>query len=133
MRRMVLFLWIVTLGSMLAARVATAAPPSAPGPVAAVSGGVTEEERERLNAMAQDFNLKIVMATRSGAYLADVAVVVRDEAGKPVLETRADGPWVLARLPAGRYSVEGSANGAAVRKTVAVGAAQARVDLRWED
>jgi len=122
------------LGALPVGREAVAATPSqAQVPVAAVSGGVTEEERDRLNALAQDYNLKIVMATRSGAYLADVAVAVRDESGRPVLETRADGPWVLARLPAGRYSIEGSANGATVRKTVAVGPAQTRVDLRWED
>ena len=131
MQRTILILSIAVLAG---ARVALAAPaPQAQGPVAAVSGGVTEEERDQLAAIARDYNLKVVLATRSGAYLADVAVVVRDASGNPVLGTKADGPWVLARLPAGRYSVEGSANGATVRKSVAVGAGQTRVDLRWED
>ena len=134
MRRVILVLSIAALGALPGARVAMSAPlPPAQAPIAAVSGGVTEEERERLTAMAPDYNLKIVLATRSGAYLADVAVAVRDGSGQPVLDTKADGPWVLVRLPAGRYSIEGSANGATVRKTVAVGAAQTRVDLRWED
>jgi hypothetical protein len=126
---------IATFGALAGARAATL-PSALPAqaPIAAVSGGVTEEERERMSAMAGDYNLKIVLATRSGAYLADVAVVVRDGSGQPVLAAKAEGPWVLARLPAGRYSIEGSTNGTTVRKAVAVGGgAQARVDLRWDD
>ena len=133
MQRAILLLSLATFGALAGVPIATAAPlPQAQAPMA-ISGGVTEEERERLSAMVQEYNLKVVLATRSGAYLADVAIVVRDGSGQPVVDAKADGPWVLARLPAGRYSIEGSANGTTVRKSVTLGAAQTRVDLRWDD
>jgi len=97
------------------------------------SGGVSEEDRDRLTAMAQSFNVKLVLATKSGAYLSDVRLVFRDPSGRPVLDAVAEGPWFLARLPAGRYAVEATANGAAVRKAFVAGPRQTRVDLRWDD
>ncbi len=76
------------------------------GAVRWLSGGITDEERAELILLLPDHNVRIVTAAAgSGAYLADVSLVVRTAGGAPVIETRLDGPWLLARLPPGRYQL----------------------------
>lgn len=82
---------------------------NAPG-VTVRSGGVSVDEFAELNRRASDYQLKLVLAAKhSGAYLADVDVVVRSLPSRTVvLEHRSEGPLVLAELPAGRYEVTAS-------------------------
>lgn len=103
-----------------------------PGGVSYVSGGVGTDSIDRLNSLAGDFNLKLVFALTSGSYVSDVKVAIADAAGKTLLDTTSDGPWLLARLPAGNYQVVATLSGNAVRRQVAVGSAKLRtVDFRW--
>lgn len=106
------------------------------GNISYVSGGVSEEGRDSLQAVAQaqGFNLKLVLATRSGAYLSDVGIVIKDRRGQRMLDAKSDGPWFYAKVPNGTYEVAASANGATVRKLVTIGTrSQNRVDFRWDD
>ena len=126
-----------TLIALMALVASTPAPSAAqdrrPADVAYASGGVSEESRDNLNAIAGDFNLKVVMATKTGEYLADVDVAITDDRGRRMVAAVADGPWFFARLPPGRYTIAASANGAMQQKSVTVGTRQTRVDLRWEE
>ena len=45
---------------------------------------------------------------------------IEDATGRPVLDTVTDGPWLLARVPAGRYTIHTDQSDAAT--TVNVGA-----------
>jgi hypothetical protein len=128
------------LAAMLLGSALFAAPASAQsdavvrtaGSVSYVSGGVGTDSIERLNSLARDFNLKLVFALSSGAYVSDVGVVVADAAGKTVLDTTSEGPWLLARLPAGNYQIVATFSGNPVKRQVAVGAATLNtVDFRW--
>ena len=102
------------------------------GGVSYVSGGVGTDSIDRLSALAGDFNLKLVFALNSGSYVSDVGVVIADAAGKTLLDATSDGPWFLARLPAGNYQIVATFAGRAVKRQVAVGAARLRtVDFRW--
>jgi hypothetical protein len=85
---------------------AAAGAANAPG-VAVQSGGVSVDEFAELNRRASDYQLKLILAAKhSGAYLADVDIVVRAlPARTVVLEHRSQGPLVLAQLPPGRYEV----------------------------
>ena len=104
------------------------------GAISYLSGGVSEEARESLQAMGRDFNLKLILATKTGAYLSDVGVVISTPAGQSVLDVKAEGPWFYAKLPPGNYVVEAIANGTAVRKNVTIGAqAINQVDFRWDE
>ena len=97
-----------------------------------VSGGAGTEEIDQLRSIEKDFNLKMVFALTSGAYLAEVNVTIVDAANKVVLDTLAEGPWFLARLPAGTYQVNASYRTNVEHRTVAVGAATlSTVDFRW--
>ena len=102
------------------------------GGVTYVSGGVGEDSIDRLRSLSGDFNLKLVFAMKSGEYLSGVGVVIADSAGKTLLDTTSEGPWFLARLPAGNYQVVATSGGHAVKRQIAVGAAKLRtVDFRW--
>lgn len=70
-----------------------------------VSGGVGLESRAAMEAMAKDYNVKLVFALESGEYVAGVRVDIRGASGAKLLEAVADGPWLMARLPAGEYTI----------------------------
>lgn len=103
-----------------------------PGGVPYVSGGVGTESIDQLNSLAGQFNLKLVFAMKSGAYVSDVEVVIADAAGKPMVNATSDGPWFLVKLPAGNYRIVATFSGNTVSRQAAVGPARLRtVDFRW--
>ncbi len=88
--------------------------------IAYLTGGVSLEERDAIRERANDYNLWIWLArTGSGYFLAGVKVSIEDARGQPVLETVTDGPWLLARVPPGRYTIRADQGDAAT--TVSVG------------
>jgi len=56
------------------------------------------------------YPVKLVFADPSGANLAQVNLSVT-QGGKPLVETVCDAPWLLMKLPAGRYDVVASVPG----------------------
>lgn len=101
--------WAVAAAAGITFATATAtatAAINAPG-VVVRSGGTDVDEFAELNRQASDYQLKLILAAKhSGAYLADVDVVVRALPSREVvLEHRSEGPLVLAQLPPGRYEV----------------------------
>ena len=102
------------------------------GGLSYVSGGVGTTSIERLNSVASDFNLKFVFALKSGDYVSDVKVTIADAAGKMLMDAASEGPWFMARLPAGNYHVVATFAGNAEKRTIAVGAQKlSTVDFRW--
>jgi hypothetical protein len=102
------------------------------GNVAYVSGGVGTTSIDRLNALAGDFNLKLVFALKSGDYVSDVRVNIADATGTALLDTTSDGPWFFTKLPAGNYQIVATFAGNAEKRTIAVGSEKLKtVDFRW--
>ena len=102
------------------------------GAVSYVSGGVGTDSIARLNALAGDFNLKLVFALKSGEYVSGVRVAIADAAGKALLNVTSEGPWFLTKLPVGNYQVVATFAGNAVRRQIDLGAAKMRtIDFRW--
>lgn len=91
------------------------------GQIEFMSGGVGEDELAGMRALALDYNLKIVTATPSGAYLAGLDLAVTDAGGSLVLSTSTRGPLFYARLPEGRYVVKISAGSQVQERAVQVG------------
>ena len=97
-----------------------------------MSGGIGQGERAQFLAAAPTFNLKLVFAERTGSYLADVSVVITDRKGRKVLDLPAEGPLVLAKLPAGDYRVAVAANGhEQVRNMTVPATGQRAMVFRW--
>lgn len=102
-----------------------------PGGVSYVSGGIGEDSAAELKAREKEFNLKLIFTLIEGNYLADVGVRVTDAAGKTVVEHVADGPFFLAKLPAGTYTVTASYGGKTQTRQVKVGSGLRTEYLRW--
>jgi len=70
-----------------------------------VAGGVGLEESERLKQMADKYTLQLIVASRSGAYLADTKVTIIGANSQKVLDLALDAPWLLVDLAPGSYKV----------------------------
>jgi hypothetical protein len=90
---------------------ATLSPAIAAEPVSFRSGGSSSEDFNALDRVESGYTFKLLMAAKgSGAYLADVSVRVTSlPAGELMLDTRTEGPLLLAALPPGRYEVTATA------------------------
>ena len=102
------------------------------GNVTYVSGGVGLESLDQLSSIYRDFNLKLVFALNSGAYLSGVQVAIVDRKGQTVVDTTSDGPWFMAKLPVGNYQVIATVAGKAEKRQVSVGTSGLKtINLRW--
>lgn len=97
-----------------------------------LSGGIGVSGREELTEVQDQYSLKLVFAYTTGAFLANVAVEIADARGESLLNTVASGPWMLVKLPPGRYRVTATVADV-VRSAEAEVPAQGlrEVDLRW--
>ncbi|HTO48311.1 MAG TPA: carboxypeptidase regulatory-like domain-containing protein [Burkholderiales bacterium] len=105
------------------------------GEVQFVTGGVGEDEAESMRAAQAKFPLALEFvrrATPRDEYLADVEVSVLDRRGRSVLDAQADGPFLLAKLPAGDYTVKATYAGHTLdRKVHVTDHASARAVFVW--
>ena len=70
-----------------------------------LTGGVSTEEREVLDASGNAYNVQLTFAEKSGAYLSDVNLVLTDAKGREIIAIRTNGPLFYIQLPEGRYGV----------------------------
>lgn len=104
------------------------------GPVPFVSGGVGEEERQEIEKLSPGYSLELLFATKGSPnqYLADVKVQITDKDGKIVLDAVTQGPFLLAKMPPGRYSVSADNDGTIKRQRIQItGAKPHRVVFLW--
>jgi hypothetical protein len=109
-----------------------------------LSGGIGLDESEAMKAAAPRYSLELVFSASAGktaagagasaAYLADIHVKITDSAGKTVIDTVSQGPYLLANLPAGNYQVEASSGGAVkTQKTAVKKGGHQRLVFSWAD
>ena len=90
--------------------------------IAYVTGGVGLEERQAMQELAPQYNVKLTFADKgTGAYRSGVAVQVRDMQGNVHIETDQAGPLLYAQLPPGRYRITANADGQQQQRTISVG------------
>jgi hypothetical protein len=97
-----------------------------------MSGGVGMDEREEMEAMAKEFNVKAIFAEASGDYLANVMVTIAKASGEKVVDLTSDGPWLLAKLPPGQYSITAVYKGTAETQTIDAGQGLKSVLFVWK-
>lgn len=86
-----------------------------------VTGGIGLDESEHLKAVSRDFSLSVLVATKSGAYLADTHITVTDAQGQTVLDAQSAGPYLLVDLARGVYKVEATYLGEKRQQRVSIG------------
>jgi len=93
------------------------------GPVTYLSGGVGLDESQAIKQAMPDYPLVLEFSGKTqygNEYLAAVPVTIVDAHDKTVLQTAANGPFLLARLPAGRYTVAATYQDKTERRTIDV-------------
>lgn len=91
------------------------------GSVTYISGGADLDEAQAIKLLAPQYSLRVLMADRSGSYDVASQFVVRQQ-GQVVAEIDNAGPWVLMKVPPGRYTVETHfENGRTQQRQVTVG------------
>ena len=117
----------VLVGACAFGSVASAAPalPDAQhyGSIEYIVGGIGHDESEAIEHASAQWPLSVEFAEKDGAhsdFVADVHVVVRDAKGKAVLKTDSAGPFLLARLAPGHYTVHASLGGKLLEQAIDV-------------
>ena len=93
------------------------------GNISFVSGGVGEDEAAALKRAAARFPLQLQFVQKAwprDEFLADVKVRIRDRSKTVLLDTVSQGPFLLAKLPAGTYQLEAEHEGVVKRQTVVI-------------
>lgn len=101
---------LLALAALLAATLAvnaSAAPTAITKGVATyISGGIGQDESSLIQQEAKNYPLElefVIKASPKDEYAADVGVKVTDASNNVVLDAVSNGPFFLAKLPAGNY------------------------------
>ena len=93
------------------------------GKITYMSGGIGQSQSQAMRREASKFPLELLFVSRRGKhddYLADMPVTIRDAKNHTMFRGRSDGPYFLAKLPAGRYTVVSENHGRRVTRRVTV-------------
>jgi len=106
------------------------------GSVAYLSGGIGLDESSAIKQAASRYPLELEFvrkATGRDEYVSDVKVTIKDQAGKSVLETVSGGPFLLARLPTGQFTVSAERGGEVKQRVVNIRPdGHERVMFEWQ-
>ena len=105
------------------------------GAVTFVSGGVGEDEVQEIKKLSPAYPLELLFVTKGNPqeYLADVKVQIKDKDGRIVLDAVSQGPFLLAKIPPGKYTISADHDGTVKRQIVQVaGAKTRRVVFVWD-
>lgn len=76
-----------------------------------LSGGVSSDEREVMEERGKTYNLKLIFAAKTGEYLSNVILTIREAKGGEIITITTNGPWFYAQLPSANYSITATFNG----------------------
>lgn len=124
------------LGSAAQAQSDAALPPvQKSGAVEYLSGGIGLDESAAIKSASRHWPLSLVFSVQAAGkaeFASDVKLEIRDAKGAAVLETTASGPFLLAKLPPGSYSLRATLAGKTLERKVQVKAGcSAQVELVW--
>lgn len=97
--------------------------PITTGNVTYVSGGIGSDEAQSMRAIAKNYPLEIVFVQRYGQqeeFLAEVNVQIKGYHQDVILDIKTEGPYLLAKLPQGKYRVVAEHNGVVKQQWVQI-------------
>lgn len=128
---------IATVSTALASNVPLP-PEKVQGEVAYLSGGIGKDEARAILAAAKDYSLALEFAVATRAkhrskaeYTAAVPVTIMGLYGKVALSAKSEGPFMLVRLPVGRYLISAERHGKVERRHVWVTGEPRLVVFEW--
>ena len=106
------------------------------GAISYLSGGIGQNEADAIKRVAKQYPLELdflLKAKPKDEYLANVKVLVMDVHDKKVLDATSDGPFLIAKLPEGKYTVTANYDGKIEHRTVQITAhAHQRIVFEWK-
>ena len=110
-------------GPALSTDMSSLPPVQVQGVVSYITGGIGDDEAAAFKHAAATYPLEMLFAQKArpkDEFLADVKVTVRDRSDHSLLETTAEGPFLLATLPAGKYKIEAEHRGERKQQSVEI-------------
>jgi hypothetical protein len=102
------------------------------GGVSFVSGGVGLDESTALERAQRDWPLAMRFTGPGAQYLADVRVRIVNAHNAEVFRADARGPYMLVKLPPGRYTVHAAYKGQSQTKAVTIsGSGSTKASFSW--
>jgi hypothetical protein len=117
----IIIIGFVAAGPALSADTASLPSVQVQGEVSYVTGGIGDDEAAAFKRAAAAYPLEMLFVQKArpkDEFLADVRVSVRDRSGNSLLDTTAEGPFLLAKLPAGKYKIEAEYRGERKQQSV---------------
>ncbi len=74
-----------------------------------ISGGIGKDESEAILQAGSSWSLMLALsqaASPGAEYISDVHITIKDKLGNIVLDTTAEGPYLLVSLSPGEYSID---------------------------
>ncbi len=101
-----------------------------------VTGGFGQDESAAFKQAMPQFSVAMTFSSQSdgaAAYAADVQVVIRDENDANVLNVASEGPFLLVKLPPGKYQVFATYANKTQKREINVGInGSTRLTFAWE-
>ena len=106
------------------------------GEVTYISGGIGQTEADAIKHVARYYPLELeflLKAKSKDEHVAKVRVRIKDEHHKMVLSATSEGPFLLAKLPAGKYTISAERNHEVKNREIQIVANQnRRVVFEWQ-
>jgi len=101
-----------------------------------ITGGVGKDESEAIAQAAGTWPLMLELsqsaATPRAEFISDVQITIKDKSGNTVLDMRSEGPYVLVKLPAGKYSLDATYESKTLHRNVSLEKGRSvRLSLMW--
>ena len=89
-----------------------------------LSGGIGEDELAQIEAAKTSYNVKILLAEKSGHYISEVRLTLSSLLGEKLVDIPSAGPFVLLQVPAGTYQIDATYEGHAQQRRITINTAR---------
>ena len=97
-----------------------------------LSGGIGDDELAQIEAAKASYNVKILLAEKSGHYISGVHLTLSSLLGDKLVDIPSAGPFVLLQVPAGTYQIEATYEGHTQQQRTTINATRPlSTVLRW--
>ena len=97
-----------------------------------LSGGIGEDELAQIEAAKASYNVKILLAEKSGHYISGVHLTLSTLLGDKLVDIPSAGPFVLLQVPSGTYQIEAAYEGHAQQQRITIsGTRPLSTVFRW--
>lgn len=104
------------------------------GGIEFLTGGIGSDESQAILQEGGKWPLMLELARASAPraeYLSDVHITIKDASGLTVLKTVTRGPYLLAKLPPGRYSLDATYEGKTLHQDLNLQKEHKKITLLW--